>query len=946
VRGPELLAFMPETTTPNVPAKTDYRTTLNLPATDFPMRAELPKREPARVEWWAERKTYAKRLEHNKAQGGTPWILHDGPPYANGDLHMGHFLNRFLKDAFVKIALLDGRWADFVPGWDMHGLPIERETLTYLGVDFHKIDPIELRARCKERALYWLDRQRTAMLRMGLFGHYERPYMTIAPEFEATIADTLGDLAESGQLYKGLRSTLWCVHDETALAEAEIEYRDRTSPSIYVRFRASEKQRAELLARFGAADDGTPLSIVIWTTTPWTLPGNVAIAIKPDAAYGIYRLDDQDYLFAVDLAPAVLAQFGSATGAVERARIAGEALIGAAVRHPFLDRDSVVVGAEYVDLVTGTGAVHTAPGHGTDDFETGVKYGLPILNPVDAAGTFLIDAGPYAGLNIFAAQQRIIDDLEASGALVRVAAYEHSYPHCWRCKNPVIFRATAQWFIALDANGLRERIEAQIPGVAWLPAWGEARMTQMIANHPEWCVSRQRTWGTPIPAVACRTCGESIVDPRVARIAAARFRSEGPELTNASDMWWTDDVATFLPPGMQCPKCGGTAFEKEFNIVDIWFESGVTHRAVLRNGGLPWPADLYMEGSDQYRGWFRSNLITSVATVGTPPYKGVVSTGMVVDADGRAMHKSDGNYMPAVASMEKYGADVLRLWAASVEYTADMRLGAKMLENVANVYRNLRNRLRFFLSAVSDLPTGAVMARTQLEPVDRLALAALDRLAKDVVEHYRAFRLHDAYLALVAFDNDDLSRFYIAALKDRLYSSAPDAARRRSAQSALLEMLRTLAVLLAPVLSFTAEEAWQSLPAALRPDYASAFDIAFPQIAEVDATAVADWQLLKDLRGQVAATGAVDFALDARIEVPASSVARLTALGDNLREALIVSSLLGIAASADDSARVSTEPAHGEKCARCWKYLPLGSDPQHPLICAPCAQIVNELPAT
>jgi isoleucyl-tRNA synthetase len=491
---------MPETTSPVEPAaKIDYRKTLNLPTTEFPMRAELPKREPGWVMWWAEHDSYAKRLERNRADGGEPWILHDGPPYANGELHMGHFLNRFLKDAFVKIALLDGRWADFIPGWDMHGLPIERETLLHLGVDFHTIDPIELRAACKERALYWLDRQRQAMLRMGLFGHYAQPYMTIAPSFEATIVDSLADLAESGQLYKGLRSTLWCVHDETALAEAEIEYRDRTSPSIYVRFRASDAQRADLLRRFGAVDDGLPLSIVIWTTTPWTLPANVAIAVKPDAQYGIYRLGGEDYLFAVDLRDAVLAVFGAdRSDADERARAGGEAAIGARVRHPFLDRDSVVVGADYVDLVTGTGAVHTAPGHGTDDFETGMKYGLPILNPVDAAGRFLAEAGPYAGLDIFAAQQRIIDDLADSGALVRVSAYDHSYPHCWRCKNPVIFRATAQWFIALDANGLRARIEAQIPSVEWLPAWGEDRMLQMIANHPEWCVSRQRKWGTPI----------------------------------------------------------------------------------------------------------------------------------------------------------------------------------------------------------------------------------------------------------------------------------------------------------------------------------------------------------------------------------------------------------------------------------------------------------------
>ncbi len=938
---------MPKTTTSDTqttPAKRDYRTTLNLPVTEFPMRAELPKREPARVAWWAERDSYAKRLARNRARGGTPWILHDGPPYANGDLHMGHFLNRFLKDAFVKIALLDGRWADFVPGWDMHGLPIERETVIHLGVDFHTIDPIELRAQCKARALYWLDRQRAAMLRMGLFGHYAHPYMTIAPEFEATIVDTLADLAESRQLYKGLRSTLWCVHDETALAEAEIEYREHVSPSIYVRFRAGAAQRDELLQRFGLGPGNDPLSIVIWTTTPWTLPANVAIAVKPDARYGLYRIDGEDHVFAVDLRAAVGQQFGSDVVVEERAVVDGSALIGSAVRHPFLDRDSIVVGADYVDLVTGTGAVHTAPGHGTDDFETGVKYGLPVLSPVDAAGTFLADAGPYAGLNIFAAQPQIIEDLKASGALVRAAAYEHSYPHCWRCKNPVIYRATAQWFISLDANGLRERIVEQIPSVAWIPAWGETRMTQMIGNHPEWCISRQRTWGTPIPAVVCTSCGDSIVDPRVARIVAARFRSEGPQLTNASDMWWTDDVSAFLPPGFECPACGGSAFEKEFNIVDIWFESGVTHRAVLRNGGLPWPADLYLEGSDQYRGWFRSNLITAVATLGAPPYKSVLSTGMVVDADGRAMHKSDGNYIGAVEGMEKYGADVLRLWAASVEFTADMRLGAKMLENVANVYRNLRNRLRFFLSNLSDLPADAVLPRTRLEPLDRLALEALDRLTKDVVEHYRAFRLHDAYLALVAFDNDDLSRFYLAGLKDRLYSSAAAAERRRSAQSALLEMFRTLAVLLAPVLSFTAEEAWQSLPAALRGAYESVFDIPFPHVGEVDEIARTDWQMLKALRADVAAEGAADFTRDAeRIAVPAGRVAAFKALGDNLREALVVSSVRPqsiVALEADGPAVIRTIAAPDARCARCWKHLALHTDPRNPELCAECARIV------
>jgi len=930
---------MSETITPK--AKADYRSTLNLPQTDFAMRAELPKREPARVAWWHEHETYQKRLDRNKAEGGTPWILHDGPPYANGDLHMGHFLNRVLKDAFVKIALLDGKWADFIPGWDMHGLPIERETLKHLGVDFHKIDPIELRAKCRERALFWLDRQRDAMLRMGLFGHFDRPYMTIKPEFEATIVETLADLAESRQLYKGLRSTLWCVYDETALAEAEIEYKDHTSPSVYVRFAANDAQRADLNVRFGVAESSLPTSVIIWTTTPWTLPANVAIAIKPDAEYGLYTVGAQRYIVADALWASVLARLGADAAIVREAVVLGEALIGASVRHPFLDRDSLVVGADYVELETGTGAVHTAPGHGTDDFDTGVKYGLPILNPVDAAGRFTSEAGPYAGQFIFDAQTQIIADLKASGSLVSAEAYGHSYPHCWRCKNPVIFRATAQWFIAMDVNRLRKTIEEKIPSVSWLPAWGEGRMLQMIENHPEWCVSRQRTWGTPIPALVCKSCNESIVDPDVARLVAKRFRTDGLALTNASDMWWTDDVTTFLPPNFSCPNCQGTTFEKERNIVDIWFESGVTHRAVLKNGGLPWPADLYLEGSDQYRGWFRSNLITAVATLGAPPYKSVVSTGWVVDQDGRAMHKSTGNYIGAVEGMEKYGADVLRLWVASVEYTADVRLGAALLENVANVYKNLRFRLRYLLSSLYDLPADQIVPRAQMEPLDRLALAALDRLSKDVVEHYRAFRLHDAYLALVAFDGEDLSRFYLDALKDPTYSRGANSKRRRSAQSAMLEIFRTLAVLLAPVLAFTAEEAWQHLPQELRGGADSVYDLSFPKVETVDAHALADWEMLKAARAQVASNeGLRDFQLAARIGVPAAMRERFDALGDNLREALVVSQLLEVRTSENAAVHVGVEPAHGEKCARCWKYLELGSNADHPQLCEPCTAIV------
>ena len=935
-------------------ADRDYRWSLNLPKTDFPMRAELPKREPARVAWWAERRTYLTRLERNGRDGGAPFILHDGPPYANGDMHMGHLLNRFLKDALVKIHLLDGRYADFVPGWDMHGLPIEKETLKHLKLDFRTADPIELRRACRERALYWLDRQRSQMMRMGAsFGRFDDPYMTIAPEFEATIVETLADLAERDYLYKGLRSTLWCVYDETALAEAEIEYKDHTSPSVYVRFPATAAQRAALLEKFGLTDDGTPLSIAIWTTTPWTLPANVAVALSPTATYGVYRIGGEDVIVAASLADDVLARFPRHAELVEaqpssHAQLRGEA-VGAtldrlAVRHPFLDRDSLVILADYVELETGTGAVHTAPGHGEVDFDSGVEYGLPVINPVDGGGRFTAEAGPYAGEFIFDANARIVADLRASGALIANASYEHSYPHCWRCKNPVVYRATSQWFIGMDRHGLRERAAGAVRTVEFFPAWGATRMSQMVENHPEWCVSRQRAWGTPIPALACGSCSESFLSPELARAFAAAMRARSFDEGNASDLWWTQDWRAFAPAGLACPRCGGTDLQKERNIVDIWFESGVTWRAVLVERGMKYPADAYLEGGDQYRGWFRSNLVTSVAVEDRAPYERVIAHGWVVDQHGHAMHKSAGNYIAADEAIAKYGADVLRLWVASSEFTGDIRLGAHLLDNVSNVYRNLRNRLRWFLGSVHGLMPEAIVPREAMEPLDRLALAALDAFATEVGEHYRAFRLHDAYVAIQRFDVDDLSRFYVDALKDRLYSGAPQ--RRASAQSALLAIFRTMCVLLAPVLSFTAEEAWQHLDPALRGDAESVFDLALPQPVAADAEALATWAQLKELRAQVAASeGARDFQLDARVDVAPDLHDRFAALGDSLREALVVSALRGIGRSANGTAKVVTLPADGEKCQRCWKYLPLGADPEHPDLHAECAAIVRSLEA-
>jgi isoleucyl-tRNA synthetase len=909
----------------------DYRDTLRLPETAFAMKAELPKREPDRIAWWHSQRAYERRLEANRKNG--PWILHDGPPYANGELHMGHFLNMVLKDMFVKIALLDGKWADFIPGWDMHGLPIELETLKYLGIkDFHSIDPLELREQCKERALYWLGRQSEARQRMGVFGHFDRPYRTIDPSFEATIVNALADLAEKGQLYKGLRSTLWCVHDETALAEAEIEYEQKISPSVYVRFTANDEQRKTILAAF-SAEASERASILIWTTTPWTLPANVAIALRADATYGLYRLGDELLILATALAPKALGERFAEAQLL--ASVPGERLDGTRVRHPFMDRDSLVVLADYVDLETGTGAVHTAPGHGADDFDTGVKYGLPILNPVDAAGHFTKEAGPYAGMFIFKANKQIVEDLRTSGALFAAHEYEHSYPHCWRCQNPVIFRATAQWFIAMDQNRLRARAIEAVDGVDYVPEWGRTRQRQMIETHPEWCVSRQRIWGTPIPALICTACNESILDPQVARNVAKRFAEVG------AGSWWTDPVELYLPAGFHCPKCRGMTFEKEKNIVDIWFESGVTHLAVLGHDGIPWPCDMYLEGGDQFRGWFRSSLLTGVAIKGGAPYKRVVKNGWVNDEQGRPMSKSRGTGIDAVDAMNKWGADVLRLWSASVEFVDDVRFGPNVVEQVGRVYRNIRNRIRFMLGNLYDLRAADVLAREQMEPLDRLACDVTDTFVAEVKSLYQTFSIHDAYLRIVAFESA-MSSFYFDACKDPLYSLAENSHRRRSAQSALLYTLKRFLTAVAPMLSFTAEEAWQEIPEGLRGEERSVFDSAFGAPSRAKDSELVLWETLRELRSRVAASPIRDFEARVELTVPAARYDALAALGDNLRDALVVSQL-DLRKSDGDDIELAVYPAYGEKCRRCWKFRELGTDPANPSICADCAAVVNDL---
>ncbi len=918
--------------------KRDYRTTLNLPTTSFPMQAELAKREPARVAWWRERRTFERCLERNAS--ALPWILHDGPPYANGELHMGHFLNMVLKDAFVKIALLNGKWAQFVPGWDMHGLPIELETLKHLGIaDFHAVDPLELRARCKERAIYWFERQRDVRMRMGTFAAYDRAYRTIDPSYEAVIVETLADLAERGQIYKGLRATLWCWHDETALAEAEIEYENTTSPSIFVRFPFDERQRRELAAVLGVELPHEKAAVVVWTTTPWTLPGNSGVALHPDAAYALYDVGDETLLVAEALAQATLGeQFAAAK---KMASTAGRNLRGLRARNPLFERDSEIVLAQYVDLETGTGAVHTAPGHGAEDFETGTANGLQVRNPVDATGHFIAEAGPYAGMQIFDANATIVADLRANGTLLRAEEIVHSYPHCWRCHNPVIFRATSQWFIAMDRNDLRARALAAMDGVTYTPQWGRERQRQMIERHPEWCISRQRTWGTPIPAVTCLGCKESLLDPAVARNAARRFAQVG------ADAWWRDTIDTYLPAGFACPSCGGTAFAAERDIVDIWFESGVTHLAVLGHDGLPWPCDAVVEGGDQYRGWFRSSLVTAAAIRGEAPYRHVVKNGWVNDEEGRPMSKSRGTGIDARDAMDQYGADVLRLWAASVEFVDDVRFGPNVVAQVGRVYRNIRNRIRFMLGNIGDLSPESIVERAALPPLDALADDYAAQKFSAIADAYDVADVHGAYLAIVELESG-LSALYFDAVKDPLYSRAAGDPRRRAAQSVLFRVLRGFLAAVAPVLSFTAEEAWQAVPESLRAGAESVFDLRFVRAIGGDAAVEREWATLRALRAAVAAnTEYRDFEGKAILDVSPEQHRNLERFGDeDLREALVVSQIetrVSSARAKDVSPSVTVVAAEGDKCARCWKYRRLGGDASHPSICDACAAVVRDL---
>jgi len=773
----------------------DYRETLNLPRSEFPMRAQLPQREPEMLKRWEEEDLYGQIRRHRR--NAPKFVLHDGPPYANGDIHMGHALNKVLKDIVVKYKTMQGFDAPFVPGWDTHGLPIEHQVLKTSGVNRKEISPLEFRRLCRDYALRYLALQREQFKRLGVLGDWNNPYVTLDPSFEGRQIEVFSTMATRGFIYKGLKPVYWCPQCETALAEAEIEYGSRRSYSIYVKFRITDDQ-----GLLGGTENTYCLA---WTTTPWTIPGNLAIALHPDLEYVLVQAGPERYLLAEGLLESVQKELG-ASGWKVLARFPGRRLEGLKYRHPLVNRECPIILADHVTLEQGTGCVHTAPGHGQEDYDVGRLYGLEVFSPVDEQGRFTQEAGEFSGLRYDQGNAAVIKALEREKALLKVGQLEHQYPHCWRCKDPIIFRATEQWFASVD--GFREEALAAIRRVQWIPPWGEERLYNMVRERQDWCISRQRVWGVPLPIFYCAGCREPIMEERTLQAVAQLFAREG------SDAWFVREAEEILPEGYTCPRCGHGTFIKEKDTMDVWFDSGSSHLAVCDNRpDLHWPADLYLEGSDQYRGWFQSSLLTSVANRGEPPYRAVLSHGWVVDGEGKKMSKSLGNVIAPEEVIRNYGADILRLWVSSADFTSDMHLSPEILKQLTEIYRKIRNTCRFLLSNCYDFdPERHAQPYDRLEELDRWALHRLAELMERVDRAYAEYQFYQVFHALHNFCVVDLSNFYLDVLKDRLYCSAAEAPARRSAQTVLNLILEKLTLLMAPILSFTAEELWQHLP--------------------------------------------------------------------------------------------------------------------------------------
>ncbi|MCR4441151.1 MAG: isoleucine--tRNA ligase [Peptococcaceae bacterium] len=919
-----------------------YNETLNLPKTEFPMRANLPQREPEILRKWEEIKLYDTVQESCK--GRPKFILHDGPPYANGDIHLGHTLNKVLKDIIVKFHSLRGYDSPYVPGWDTHGLPIEQQAIKALGLNRHAADPLEFRRHCREYALKYVDIQREQFKRLGVRGDWENPYLTLSPEFEAVQIGVFGEMAKKGYIYKGLKPVYWCPSCETALAEAEIEYNEKKSASIYVKFPVSQGNNV-------LREDNT--YFVIWTTTPWTLPANMAICLHPELEYNVLAVGEEKYVVAGELTASFLEVLGNPPHYIEK-KFRGAKLEGITCRHPFYDRKSVVVLGEHVTTEQGTGCVHTAPGHGVEDFEVGKKYGLEVLSPVDDRGRFTREAGKFAGMFIEDANKAISAELKERGLLLHLGFIRHQYPHCWRCKKPVMFRATEQWFASID--GFRQQILQAIEEVRWIPAWGKDRIHNMVAERSDWCISRQRTWGVPIPIFYCKECGKEIINDDTIGHLQKLFAEHG------SDVWWARPAEELIPPGLACPACGRREFRKETDIMDVWFDSGSSHFAVLeKRPELRWPADLYLEGSDQHRGWFNSSLSTSVAVRGTAPYRAVLTHGFLVDEMGRKMSKSLGNGIDPLEVIEQMGADILRLWVSSADYRTDVAASPNILKQITEAYRKVRNTCRYILGNLYDFnPEKDGVSYEQLAEIDRWALLKLHKLIKRVTDAYENYEFHVVYHSIHNFCAVDMSAIYLDIIKDRVYTAKAGSLERRSAQQTMYEIISALVRMLTPILAFTTEEIWQYLP--YNKGAATVQAAGWPEYNErcVDSDLEKRWEKILEIREYAAKPleearqqKVIGHSLDARVQLYAAGewYQFLKELESELPTILITSSVAvypkgeapaGAYSSEDiPDVAVLVQKAPGKKCERCWIYSETtGLEEAHPTLCRRCAQVM------
>ncbi|MEE5992109.1 MAG: isoleucine--tRNA ligase [Oscillospiraceae bacterium] len=925
----------------------DYKDTLNMPKTSFPMRGNLPKREPDVLAKWETERLYDLMMQANV--GKPSFMFHDGPPYANGTIHIGTALNKTLKDFIFKYKNMTGYYTPYIPGWDTHGLPIELKALKEMGVENGAIPPVELRKACKDFALTHVENQKKQFKRLGTIADYDHPYLTLRPEYEARQVEVFGKMARDGYLYKGLKPVYWCPDCNTALAEAEIEYQNDPCRSIYVKFRVTDDKG--IFTKLGLNLDN--VYFVIWTTTTWTIPGNLAICVGPEYNYTLVKNGDEYYVMADELVKGVMETAGIKDYTTDHI-FTGAELEGMKTKHPLYDRLSPIIVGDHVTLESGTGCVHTAPGYGVEDFEVCKNYDdIGIIVCVDSKGYQTEEAGEFAGLDTAEANKKIAEKLVELGAMLAMQNIEHQYPHCWRCHSPIIYRATEQWFCSVA--GFKEKAIKAIEDVQWIPEWGEDRIKGMVRDRSDWCISRQRTWGVPIPVVYCQDCKKAIVTEETVQYIADIFRKEG------SDAWWLKDVSELIPADTKC-ECGCTKFTKEYDIMDVWFDSGVSHTAVLENyDETTWPADLYLEGADQYRGWFQSSLLTSVVYKGTAPYKSVCTHGWVVDGEGKAMHKSLGNGIAPEEIIEQYGADILRLWVASSDYHSDIRISKDILSQLSDQYRKIRNTARYILGNLSDgetefNPDTDMVSLDKLEELDKWALMRLDAVIDKVLEGYNAYDFHIVFHAIHNYCTVDLSSFYLDIIKDRLYCEKIDSPTRRAAQTTMYIILDTLTRMIAPILSFTGEEIWQNLPHKSFDNAQSVFLNQFNGKTGIsaDEAFTAKWNEIYAVREAVNKKleekrneKVIGKSLEAKVIITVADEKTAERLNSytELKDVFIVSAveIQTGEVSGDTGMNITIEKASGNKCERCWCYSEeVGKITLHPTLCKRCAGVVGE----